>query len=141
MIVRTYVYDGVFPIINFTEVAVNSIELVNHAVKTISTNINRTTAERALFARYLVHVVGDMHQPLHSVALFNQTFPSGDRGGNSIKIKLINQTSQNLHAFWDAGAFVVQNDTWSLTRPLNLQNLTALKSVVANYMKVYGPSI
>jgi len=135
------VHDGVFPVINFTEVAVNSIELVNHAIKTISSNINKTTAERALFARYLVHVVGDMHQPLHSVALFNKTFPSGDRGGNSIKIKLLNQTSQNLHSFWDAGAYMVQNDTWFLTRPLNLQNLTALKQVATEYMKTYGPII
>lgn len=41
---KTYVTDGVFPIVNFTEVAVNSIELVNHAVKTLSFNINKTTA-------------------------------------------------------------------------------------------------
>lgn len=128
-----------FPVINFTEAAVNSLELVHNAMKTISANINKTTAERALFARYLVHVVGDMHQPLHSVALFNKTFPSGDRGGNSIKIKLLNGTSQNLHAFWDAGAFMVQNDTWFLNRPLSLQNLTALKDVAVSYIRIYGP--
>lgn len=131
---RTFVTDGVFPIINFTEVAVNSIEMVNHAVKVLSSNFNKNTAEKALFARYLVHVVGDMHQPLHSVALFNSTFPSGDRGGNSIKIILPDKSSQNLHSFWDAGGFRVQNDSWSLSRPLNLQNLTVLKSVAQQYM-------
>lgn len=137
---KVYVSDGVFPIINFTEVAVNSIQLVNQAVRSISANINKTTAERSLFARYLVHVVGDMHQPLHSVALFNQTFPSGDRGGNSIKIFLPgNKTAQNLHSYWDAGGFMVQNDSWVLPRPLTLQNLTVLREVALSYIKKYGP--
>lgn len=75
----------------------------------------------------MTHVVGDMHQPLHSVALFNGTYPSGDRGGNSIKIIMPNRNSQNLHSFWDAGGFMVQNDSWVLPRPLTLQNLTVLK--------------
>lgn len=131
-------HDGVFPVINFTEVAVNSIELVQHAIKVLSSNGNKTTAEKALFARYLTHVVGDMHQPLHSVALFNSTFPSGDRGGNSIKIIMPNRTSQNLHSFWDAGGFMVQNDSWTLPRPLTLQNLTVLKQEAAQYIKIYG---
>lgn len=78
--------DGVFPIINFTGAIVNSVNVIKNSVEVLSTNINKTTVERALFARYLVHVAGDIHQPLHSVALFNETFPTGDRGGNSLKI-------------------------------------------------------
>ncbi len=80
-----------------------------------------------MFARYLVHVVGDIHQPLHSVSLFNATYPSGDRGGNSLKITLLNGTSQNLHSFWDSGAFRIQNDSWFIIRPMSLANQTALK--------------
>lgn len=105
----------------------NSVELVKNAIKVLSTNINKTTAERALFSRYLVHVVGDIHQPLHSAELHNSTYPSGDLGGNSLKMVLLNGTIQNLHAFWDAGAFKVQNDSWFMVRPLSLQNTTALK--------------
>jgi hypothetical protein len=30
----------------------------------------------------VVHLVGDIHQPLHSVALYNLTYPKGDIGGN-----------------------------------------------------------
>lgn len=66
-------------------------------------------AERALFARYLVHLVGDIHQPLHSVALFNKTYKKGDMGGNLLKIKLKNGTVENFHSFWDSGAFKLQN--------------------------------
>lgn len=121
-----------------TASALSSVEVIKNAVKVLSSNINKTTAERALFSRYLVHVVGDIHQPLHSVSLFNETYPSGDRGGNSLKITLLNGTAQNLHSFWDSGAFRIQNDSWFMVRPLSLQNMTALKEVAMNYIKTYG---
>ena len=75
---------------------------------------------------------------MHSVALFNETFPTGDRGGNSLKITLLNGTQQNLHSFWDSGAFQVQNDSWFLVRPLNLQNITALTKAALLYIKEVG---
>jgi len=124
---RPHVADGVFPVINMTGQALSSVSIVENAVKILSSNGNKTTVEKALFARYLVHIVGDIHQPLHSVSLFNSTFPSGDRGGNSLKITLLNTTVQNLHSFWDAGAFRIQNDSWFIVRPMNLQNTTVLK--------------
>lgn len=46
---------------------------------------------------WLFHVVGDLHQPLHSSAMFTRSaFPNGDRGGN-----LIRTNSGNVHSFWD----------------------------------------
>lgn len=119
----------------------NSCNVVKNAVRTLSANIDKVTVERALFARYLVHVTGDIHQPLHSVALYNETYPTGDRGGNSIKIELQNKTEQNLHSFWDSGAFKIQNDTWFLVRPLDLANQTALNNVAYDYIKQYGASV
>lgn len=124
-----------------TETVLSSVQVVNNAIKSLAVNINKTTAERALFARYLVHIVGDIHQPLHSVAMFNETFPSGDRGGNSIKIVLLNGTTQNLHAFWDAGAFKVQNDSWFINRPMDIQNITALREVANSLISEYGSEI
>lgn len=41
---RPYVEDGVFPIINMTSVAQSSVQLVQNAIKVLSTNINKTTA-------------------------------------------------------------------------------------------------
>jgi len=35
---------------------------------------------------WLLHLVGDVHQPLHSVSRFDRGLPEGDRGGNLIKI-------------------------------------------------------
>jgi hypothetical protein len=53
---------------------------------------------RGLWLAWLFHDVGDLHQPLHATALFSRgLFPSGDRGGNSVKFR----QSFNLHSLWD----------------------------------------
>jgi hypothetical protein len=59
---------------------------------------NVSDPDKAVMMTWLFHLVGDIHQPLHSSALFSQKlFPEGDRGGNDIK------TTQrgNLHSLWD----------------------------------------
>ena len=53
--------------------------------------------ERALAYCWLLHLVGDMHQPMHSTALFCDYFPKGDRGGNEIPLA----RGRNLHSLWD----------------------------------------
>jgi hypothetical protein len=54
--------------------------------------------KKAVMLCWIMHDVGDIHQPLHSTALFSRNlFPTGDRGGNSIKT----DQRQNLHAVWD----------------------------------------
>lgn len=51
-------------------------------------------SERILALKYLLHFVGDLHQPLHSSD--NQ-----DRGGNCVLISLAGARTVNLHAWWD----------------------------------------
>lgn len=52
---------------------------------------------RAIALCWLLHLVGDIHQPFHSGALVSaRLFPDGDRGGNSIRV-----ADSNLHAVWD----------------------------------------
>jgi hypothetical protein len=54
--------------------------------------------EKAIMLTWLFHVVGDIHQPLHSTAMFSRRlFPEGDRGGNQIPTVQRN----NLHSLWD----------------------------------------
>ncbi len=60
-----------------------------------------TKKDKALAISWLLHIVGDAHQPLHSTALFSETyFPKGDRGGNLIQIGGQGQI-ENLHWYWD----------------------------------------
>jgi hypothetical protein len=61
-------------------------------------------AARALALSWVLHLVGDAHQPLHGVALFTDgRFLSGDRGGNDITILEPNvpPPARTLHRVWD----------------------------------------
>ncbi len=51
-------------------------------------------AHRQLALRFIVHIVGDLHQPLHNGR-------PGDRGGNDVKVKWFGRDT-NLHAVWDS---------------------------------------
>ena len=50
--------------------------------------------ERLLALKFLLHFVGDLHQPLH--ASDNQ-----DRGGNCVRVALGGSRTTNLHSYWD----------------------------------------
>jgi len=58
--------------------------------------------EKAIYLAWMLHLVGDVHMPLHSTALVNDryTAPEGDRGGNDFWIKDGGEAS-NLHSLWD----------------------------------------
>ncbi len=57
-----------------------------------------TDAEERLFAlKFLLHFVGDLHQPLHSA-------DNHDKGGNDVKIMVdgfSHKSRDELHGFWD----------------------------------------
>jgi hypothetical protein len=52
---------------------------------------------------WLIHLAGDVHQPLHAVARFCQNDTDGDNGGNDVKLNCSPGVScaSNLHAEWD----------------------------------------
>lgn len=57
--------------------------------------------DKAVALCWILHLTGDIHQPLHNVALFSaRYFPEGDRGGNSIAVRRKPENT-NLHAAWD----------------------------------------
>jgi S1/P1 Nuclease len=49
---------------------------------------------------WLLHLVGDVHQPLHCVTRVSATEGSGDAGGNLVKL-CEPPCKETLHAFWD----------------------------------------
>lgn len=61
---------------------------------------NSSPELQAVHLSYLIHLVGDLHQPLHCAALFNDTFPNGDKGGNEFYVKPGGKGIK-LHSFWD----------------------------------------
>jgi hypothetical protein len=49
---------------------------------------------------WLIHIEGDVHQPLHCVSRFVKSQPNGDAGGNEVFVT----PGRNLHALWDDAA-------------------------------------
>ena len=56
---------------------------------------SKTREQRAEALVFVVHIVGDVHQPLHSGR-------AEDRGGNDIKLTYRGKDT-NLHSLWDSG--------------------------------------
>ena len=54
-----------------------------------------TDRRRAEALRFVVHLVGDLHQPLHCA-------DDGDHGGNDVEVTLLGRPDR-LHAVWDSG--------------------------------------
>jgi len=62
-------------------------------------------ATRAIALKFLVHFIGDLHQPLH-------VGRGADRGGNSIRVRWFGE-SRNLHSVWDGGIIASENLSFS----------------------------
>jgi hypothetical protein len=72
---------------------VNKIEEFEAELQSSST----TPAERLMALKFLMHLVGDLHQPLHVA-------DHDDRGGNCIGLSPSpDGHDTNLHAYWDTG--------------------------------------
>lgn len=122
-----YSSDGTIPKYNIdTDNAVWAVKQIRNIVK----NEHANPYERARFLAFLVHITGDLHQPLHAVSLFSQQHPAGDRGGNLYKIRY-NSKVTNAHKLWDQGvtAFDVRN-----TSP------EKASEIAATIMQLYPPT-
>jgi hypothetical protein len=61
---------------------------------------SKSVSDRETALKWVVHLVGDLHQPLHTGDHNN------DRGGNDVKITYFGNTGNghmNLHSIWDEG--------------------------------------
>jgi hypothetical protein len=50
---------------------------------------------------WILHLVGDAHQPLHAVGRFTASIPNGDAGGNAESVIPATGETIALHAYWD----------------------------------------
>ncbi len=68
-------------------------------------NQNATRHDRVEALKFLVHFVGDVHQPLH-------VSHARDRGGNDIKVTFF-ENRTNLHSLWDSGMIRRTKKGWT----------------------------
>lgn len=81
---------------------INAVQAVEHASQTLL-NPKASQHAKSVALRILIHVVADLHQPLHAATRVSRSFPEGDRGGNEVRLRK-NPIANTLHAFWDRGA-------------------------------------
>ncbi len=61
--------------------------------------------DKAIAIAWIMHLTGDIHQPLHTSARVTETEPKGDQGGNLFLLTpqgTPRENQQNLHWFWDS---------------------------------------
>jgi len=65
---------------------------------------NSSDADKAIAIAWMMHVAGDLHQPLHNSARVTDREPKGDQGGNLFLLTpegTPRERQLNLHSFWD----------------------------------------
>jgi hypothetical protein len=82
----------------------DALEALNH-FRAVLRDPNATLAEKQLALRFVVHLVGDLHQPLH-------VGKCCDKGGNDVKVTWFGKPT-NLHAVWDSA--IVDDEQLSFT--------------------------
>jgi hypothetical protein len=73
----------------------NALSELRRILKEINQSGNRFVPTYDL--PWLIHIAGDVHQPLHCTSRFLKSEPRGDAGGNDVFV----MPGRNLHALWD----------------------------------------
>jgi hypothetical protein len=95
------------PVFNVSDLLLNQLGAIQCGVSDIWTH--------AFMIRAFVHLIGDIHCPVHVMEGYSAKFPDGDRGGNSITISIAySGKSTNLHHYWDGGLDLYTNSTSKL---------------------------
>jgi hypothetical protein len=89
--------------------------------RTEVTDPRRPADLRAESLKFLIHFVGDLHQPLHAV-------DDQDRGGNDVRVAPLGGEpgrATNLHALWDTGLIGVSTEPEAARAARLLDDLSA----------------
>jgi hypothetical protein len=81
----------------------NIISVLTMTIKELKSNKNLSKAEIKQKICIIIHLIGDLHQPLH-------VGYGDDRGGNQMQINF-NDNGTNLHSFFDSGIIKYKNIT------------------------------
>ncbi|MCC6329553.1 MAG: S1/P1 nuclease, partial [Acidobacteria bacterium] len=68
-------------------------------------NSSARSSDKAIAIAWLMHIGGDLHQPLHTSGRVTENEPKGDQGGNLFQLTpegTPRAQQLNLHWFWDS---------------------------------------
>lgn len=82
---------------------------------------SQTLEQRRIALAFLIHLIGDLHQPLHVGRM-------EDEGGNKITVYWFNEKT-NLHTVWDT--YFINNQQYSYTEYAHLLDIAGKEQVEA----------
>ncbi len=92
--------------------------------------------EKAFMLRVLLHVVGDLHCPMHCIQQYSEAFPEGDKGGVRFNLAGPSELAlKHLHGLWDS--MVLLDNTGRDIRSLNAEALQSVKELADMITTMY----
>lgn len=82
---------------------VNIVERLNF-LQTEVVDKNIQAGQRGIDVAWILHLIGDVHQPLHTSARVTELEPKGDQGGNLFLLtpkETPPEKTKRLHGYWD----------------------------------------
>ncbi|RLN90990.1 hypothetical protein BBJ28_00010692 [Nothophytophthora sp. Chile5] len=111
----------------------DAVSVIESTLKSFKTTKSNWAAN--LMLRNFIHIFGDLHQPLHTVAGISAEFPEGDGGGNS-EYFVSPCAFSNLHALWDGAGGIYSLNDWALNiddfKPTLQSNATELIALLSS---------
>ncbi|KAF7764521.1 hypothetical protein PCIT_b0542 [Pseudoalteromonas citrea] len=108
--------------INSKEQVKNILDGIYYGINTLKSD-SKSIDEKRFALRFLVHLVGDSHQPFHAGR-------GEDHGGNLIKVTFFGDKT-NLHSTWDTR--LIENERLSYTEFADFIK-TSNKTIISDYL-------
>ncbi len=108
---------------------INALVAIEYSRKTLANKDSNQTDKR-LALLVLIHVIEDIHQPMHTISWYSRSYPYGDKGGNAWRMRY-----GNLHSFWDSAGGWLKRFTWN-QKPGVAEKLQELKGYHCNWQQV-----
>src|SRR3990167_3693802 len=104
----------------------NAVWAINK-IEPVIRNVAGNAFERGRFLAFLVHIVADLHQPLHTVSRISTAHPNGDHGGNLYFVHYSEGPLRaiSLHKLWAEGLGIFSGDP-------SQQSVAALTKVITS---------
>lgn len=120
----------------------NNPENVVWAINDIQSEITSKYAnpyDKSRALTFLIHFVGDVHQPMHNVSRVSKEHPYGDEGGNEYPISYTEANGaviKDLHELWDTALNLYPQHGV----PYNTENLQDIQKLADDIQKDYPES-
>lgn len=97
--------------------------------------------DKAVALRFVIHLVGDLHQPLHCATRVSSVLKEGDEGGNGTMVHVVLNGKASriaLHSFWDRGLGSFPTEGAHFTPPVLNEIEQAAKDIAARQVLPAG---